>query len=176
MIADCYCEDVITGYEKVVIAIDPAVTSKQSSDETGIIAVAKHLNHYYVLEDVSGRYTPDQWAEKALMLYDKYDSNCIVGEVNQGGDMLESILKNKRVGLPIKKVRATKGKYLRAEPIAALYEQKLVSHVTEFKELESQMTGYTPTSTFSPDRLDALVWGLTYFIDPKLKRPNITFL
>jgi phage terminase large subunit-like protein len=147
---------------KIVVAIDPAITKKENSDETGIIVCGKTKNKYVVLDDLSGHYTPDEWASKAVWAFDKYLCDAIVAEVNQGGDMVESIIRNKRRDIHIRKVHATKGKYVRAEPIAALYEQAKVIHNSCFEKLEEQMTTYTPTSKDSPDRLDALVWGLTH--------------
>ena len=153
--------------DKVVISIDPAVTKNKSSDETGIISVSKSKNFYYVLNDISGKYSPDQWAEKAINEYDRLSANYIVVEVNQGGDMVKSIIRSKRSDIMVKEVHATKGKYTRAEPIAALYEQGLVKHIRTFNVLEEQMLSYTPENTESPDRLDALVWGLTFLSKPR---------
>jgi len=94
-------------------------------------------------------------------LYYKFDADRIVCEVNNGGDLIEKLLRVQDVNVPYTSVRATRGKMLRAEPISALYEQSKVKHVGYFKELEDQMCSYTPNTIKSPDRLDALVWGLT---------------
>lgn len=106
--------------------------------------------------------TPEQWAARAIEAYEKWDADSIVAEVNQGGDMVESMLLRKSRGVRVKKVRATKGKEIRAEPIAAVYERREASHVGRLDELERQMTEWDPVnSKKSPDRIDALVWALT---------------
>lgn len=158
---DCY---------RICVAIDPAISSNTSSNETGIVVCGKGNTRYGVLDDVSGVYTPNEWASKAIHAYDKWNADFIVAEVNQGGDMVESIIKNKRANIKVKKVHATKGKYKRAEPIAALYEQSMVYHLSIFDKLNAQLTTYVPgidTDT-SPDRMDALVWGLTELSGSKL--------
>ena len=149
--------------KQVLIAIDPAVTSGPDSDETGIMAVGKSEdNEYYVLEDRSGRYSPDEWARKAVELYERYDADRVVAEVNNGGDLVERLMRTVDADVPYRSVHATRGKLVRAEPVASLYEQGKVHHVGRFPELESQMVSYTgERSKPSPDRLDALVWGLS---------------
>lgn len=149
--------------QQIVVAIDPAVTSNAQSDETGIVVVGKdHKNEYYVLEDLSDRYSPDGWARKAINAYYEWGADRIVAEVNNGGDLVERLLRSIDVNIPYRAVRATRGKMLRAEPISALYEQRKVHHIGSFPELESQMCSYTgETNQSSPDRLDALVWGLS---------------
>ncbi len=148
--------------QSIIVAIDPAVTSNVNSDETGIIVVGKDINNqYYVLEDASGRMTPDQWARKSINLFYDWDADKIVAETNNGGDLVERLLRNFDVNIPYRSVQATRGKLVRAEPIASLYEQKRVHHMGVFPELESQMCTYTGQLRPSPDRLDALVWGLT---------------
>lgn len=150
------------GYSRIVVGVDPAVTASKTSDETGIIVAAKGTNgNFYILEDASGRFTPDQWASKAIALYQKHNADRIVAEVNQGGDLVQSLIKSIDRHVPVKSVRATRGKILRAEPIAALYEQGKVFHVKDFTELERQLVFFTGSNDFSPDRLDALVWALT---------------
>ena len=147
---------------QIIVGIDPAVTANQDSDETGILVVGKDFNNeYYVLEDVSGKYSPDQWARKAINAFYEWGADRIVAEVNNGGDLVERLLRNIDANIPYRSVRATRGKILRAEPIAALYEQRRVHHIGVFPELESQMCSYTgEANQQSPDRLDALVWGL----------------
>ena len=147
----------------ILVAIDPAVTNSADSDETGIMCVGKDENNeYYVLEDRSGRYSPEEWARKAVELYERYDADRIVAEVNNGGDLVERLLRSIDAQVPYRSVHATRGKLVRAEPIASLYEQDKVHHVGRFPELESQMVSYTgERSKPSPDRLDALVWGLS---------------
>ncbi len=151
---------------KLVVAIDPAITSGDSSNETGIIAAGTDKNqHGYTLEDGSLIGTPDQWARRAINLYRKFDADHIVAESNQGGEMVERVLRSVDPLIPVRLVRATRGKYIRAEPIAALYEQNRISHVGTFPELEDQQIAFTPESASdrlpgeSPDRVDALVWA-----------------
>ena len=147
---------------RIVVAIDPAVTSKPDSDETGIVVAGVTSDgHYYILEDVSLRAGPDAWARKAVEAYYRWKADRIIGEGNNGGDMIEALLRQVDPLIPYKKVTATRGKLLRAEPVASLYEQNRAHHVGAFASLEDQMTNYTPLSDFSPDRLDALVWAMT---------------
>lgn len=147
---------------KIVIAIDPAVTSHKDSDETGIVVVGRGVDgRYYILDDRSGIYTPDDWIKKAISLYYEYEANYIVAEVNNGGDLIERLLRVSDLKVPYKAIRSSKGKMLRAEPISSLYEQNKVSHVGYWKDLEEQMCQYTGSSVSSPDRLDALVFGVT---------------
>lgn len=147
---------------RIVVAIDPAVTSNADSDETGIIAAGLTADgHYYILDDKSLRASPDTWARQAVNLYHEFKADKIVAETNNGGDMVISVLKQVDAAVPVKKVTATRGKQLRAEPISSLYEQGRVHHVGYFEQLESQMCEWTPLSKESPDRLDALVWALT---------------
>ena len=148
--------------KQIIVAIDPAVTANENSDETGIIVAGKDYNdRFYVLEDVSGVYTPDKWGRKAIDCYYEWQADRIVAEVNNGGDLVERLLRSIDPNIPYRSVRATRGKLTRAEPISALYEQKRVHHVGYFSELESQMCSYTGETKPSPDRLDALVWAMT---------------
>ena len=148
--------------QRIVISIDPAVTSGENSDETGIIISGRaENNRYYVIDDISGRMSPDAWAQKAVNAYHEYNADKIVAEVNNGGDLVERLIRTVEAGVPYKAIRSSRGKILRAEPISALYEQGKVSHLGLFSELEQQMCSYTPETAKSPDRLDALVFGLT---------------
>jgi len=147
---------------QIIVAIDPAVTANANSDETGIVVVGKdYNNHYYVLEDLSGRHPPEKWGRIAINAFYEWEADRIVAEVNNGGDLVERLIRNIDNQISYRSVRATRGKILRAEPISALYEQERVHHVGAFSELESQMCSYTGDTNSSPDRLDALVWGLT---------------
>ena len=147
---------------RVVVAIDPAVTANATSDETGIVAAGIASNgDYYILDDKSIRTTPDAWARVAVELYHKHKADKIVAETNNGGDMVILLLKQVDASIATKKVTATRGKQLRAEPISSLYEQGRVHHVGYFSDLETQLCEWTPQSAESPDRLDALVWALT---------------
>ena len=151
-----------TNIVRRVISIDPAVTANTTSDETGIIVCARdRQGHGYVEADHSMRGTPLEWAKTVVNAFDHYKCDAIVVEVNQGGDMIASTLRTVRRELPIKEIRAFKGKRLRAEPVSALYEQGRIHHVGVLEELETQMTTWTPDDLGSPDRLDALVHGLT---------------
>lgn len=148
--------------DRVVIGVDPAVTSGCGADFTGIVAVGCDRNrNFYVLEDGSLRASPLGWAQKVKQIFDRHAADRVVGEINQGGDLIEMALRNVAPDLPFKAVRATRGKLLRAEPVAALYEQNRVHHVGYYPELEEQMCSYRADSANSPDRLDALVWALT---------------
>lgn len=155
-------EDTDRELKKIVVAIDPAVTSNAHSDETGIIVVGTdHTNQFYVLDDYSGIYSPDKWARLAVNAYYDYQADLVVAETNNGGDLVERVIRSIDPNIPYRSVRATRGKMTRAEPISALYEQKKVHHIGYLPELEQQMISYTGETNTSPDRLDALVWGLT---------------
>ena len=157
--------------KRIVIAIDPATSNKQDSDETGIVVAGIGPNNYgYVLEDASGKYSPNTWARKAISLYNKYEADKIVAEVNQGGDMVENVIRGQDRNVSYKEVRATRGKQIRAEPIASLYEQGKVFHVGQLSKLEDQLCTWEPGND-SPDRLDALVWGLTELMLGEGKKP-----
>ena len=148
---------------RIVIAIDPATTHHEESDETGIvIAGLSEDKCAYVLEDLSGRLSPGDWGQRVCDAYWRLKADRVVAEVNKGGDLVERILRNLDPTIPYKAVRATRGKYTRAEPIAALYEQNRIFHTHPFGLLETQLCTYVPgISTKSPDRLDALVWAFT---------------
>ncbi len=149
--------------KRVVVAIDPAITSAATSNLTGIVVAGLgHDNNGYVLKDASGQYSPGDWAARAIALYDEFEADRIVAEGNQGGDMVRHTLQSARGNVPITIVHASRGKQARAEPIAALYEQGRVKHVGAFPELDDQLATWEPLSgQASPDRLDALVWALT---------------
>lgn len=148
--------------KRIVVAIDPAVTANMESDETGIVICATdHHGKGYVLEDLSGKYSPNEWGIIAKSAFDRWNCDCVVAEKNQGGDMVESVLRSMGVKYRVKLVSATRGKYVRAEPIYSLYEQHKIYHVGHFPLLESQMITFDPDKGKSPDRVDALVWGMT---------------
>lgn len=157
---------------RVVVAIDPATTSNEGSDETGIVAAgidADPRPSGYVLADRSGRYSPDGWARAAIALYHELKADHIVAEANQGGDMVRFTLRTVDPTVPVKLVHATRGKRVRAEPIAAMDEQGRVHHVGVLDAMEDQMTNWVPDMPGdSPDRVDARVWALTELM---LKRP-----
>jgi len=148
---------------RIVVGIDPAVTSNKDSDLTGIVVAGVGSNqHGYVLDEKSTIASPDEWARLAVKLYHEYHADRIVAEVNNGGDLVEMVIRTIDRNVSYKDVRATRGKARRAEPIAALYEQGRIHHVGSFPQLEDEMCEFDPvTYTKSPDRMDALVWALT---------------
>jgi phage terminase large subunit-like protein len=151
---------------RIVVAIDPAVTSGEDSDETGIVtAGASADGQFYVLSDDTLRATPNEWGRRAVEAFREWKADRIIAETNNGGDMVIMVLQQVDRNIPVTKVHATRGKRVRAEPISALYEQYRVHHVGAFPQLEDQMVMWTPDSSDSPDRLDALVWALTELKD-----------
>lgn len=155
--------------KRIIVAIDPSVTSTEQSDECGIVVVGQGIdNQYYVLDDVSGIYTPNGWALKSIYMYEKYKADRIVAEVNNGGDLVETVIKNFDKSVAYKSIHASRGKVTRAEPTAALYEQNQVHHVGTHKDLEYQMTTWDETKGISPGRIDALVWAITELSTPKV--------
>jgi phage terminase large subunit-like protein len=147
---------------RVVVAIDPAMTSGEDSDETGIIVAGVGVDgNGYVLADRSCRLSPDGWAKRALAAFHEFEADRVVAETNNGGDMVETVIRTIDRRAAYTKVHASRGKRTRAEPVAALYEQGKVFHAGVFSDLEDQLCGWTPDSGDSPDRLDALVWALT---------------
>jgi len=156
---------------RIVVAIDPAISANENSNETGIIVAGVRGTGQnaegYILQDASGVYSPGEWAKKARQLYDEWGADRIVAEGNQGGAMVESTIKSAGANLPVKIVHASRGKQARAEPVAALYEKGRVHHVGALRDkdgqtgLEDQLTSWVPGEGESPDRLDALVWAIT---------------
>lgn len=161
--------------ERVYVAVDPAVSNNEHSDEHGIVVVglARDAEGYargYVLEDGSMRGNPEEWARKAVSLYRLWSADKIIAEKNQGGLMVESTLRAIDRSVPIELVNASRGKVVRAEPISALYEQGRIHHCGAFNALEDQMCLFSvdfirSAANGSPDRVDALVWGLTKIFD-----------
>lgn len=156
---------------RIVIAIDPATTSNETSNETGIVAAAVRGTgqnaHGYVLQDLTGIYTPSEWAKVAVKAFKRWGADRFVAEGNQGGEMVKHTIQTAMPNAPVKIVHARRGKDARAEPVAALYEDGRVSHVGELRDttgqtgLEDQMTSWVPGESDSPDRVDALVWAIT---------------
>ncbi len=152
---------------RVVVAIDPAATSGEDADETGLIVAGKDARgHGYVLADLSGHYAPAEWARLAISAYREHRADRVVAEVNNGGEMVEATLRVIDPDVSYRAVRATRGKAVRAEPVAALYEQGRMHHMGAFPQLEDQMVAFTTDDDErkrgqSPDRVDALVWALT---------------
>ncbi len=159
---------------RLVVAIDPAASSTEESDETGIVVAGKaNDGHAYVLNDVSGRYSPDTWANIAIAQHRHWRGDRIVGEKNNGGDMIEALLRGRDRSIPYKSVWASRGKVIRAEPISALYEQGRVHHVGGFGAMEDEMCQWTPESDLSPGRMDALVWALTELMIDNNQGPDV---
>ena len=148
--------------QRICVAIDPAVTSSEEADETGIIVCGVDTRGFgAVLGDHSLRGTPDQWGRKAVWAYQQYNANLIVAEANNGGEMIQHVIRTVDPTVPVKLVHATVGKHTRAEPVAALYEQGKMYHVRPFPDLEDQLCTWLPEDSQSPDRMDAMVWAFT---------------
>ncbi|MEM8935654.1 MAG: terminase family protein [Pseudomonadota bacterium] len=167
--------------DRVVVAVDPPVTAGPDADECGIIVagatLAEDAPMGFVLADRSERgLSPRQWAERVVAAYDEFKADRIVAEVNQGGEMVKAVIAQIDPSAPVSGVHATRGKRLRAEPVAALYERGRVRHVGAFAALEDQMTSFTGAGGSSPDRLDALVWALTELMLKPAAAPRVTKL
>ena len=147
---------------RIVIGVDPSVSDTGKQDECGILAAGISFdNHIYILRDASAILSPAEWAKVAVGTYKDFEADRITAEVNNGGTLVEEIMRNVDANIPVTQVRASRGKMIRAEPVSALYEQGRVHHVGVFKELEFEMTNYTgEKGQVSPNRLDALVWAL----------------
>ncbi len=147
---------------RLVVAVDPAAGSKSENAETGIVVVGIGVDKKgYVIDDVSLRGTPNDWGRAAVAAYHRHEADLIVAESNQGGDMVSHTLRTIDPSVPVKMVHASRGKRTRAEPVSALYEQGRVHHLGFHGELEDQLCSWVPDHAVSPDRLDALVWGVT---------------
>ena len=166
----------------VVVGVDPPAKSGAKADECGVIVAARRSNgHVHVLADLSSQgETPGQWADRVAAAYRRFKANRVVAEINNGGDMVVEVLRQSDPNLPVRKVTATRGKFLRAEPVAAAYERGVVYHLGSFPTLEDQLCTLTPdfdarTAGFSPDRADALVWAVTDLIEPDAATTMIDF-
>jgi phage terminase large subunit-like protein len=161
---------------RVVVAIDPAVTSGEESDETGIVVVGLTRSaHILVFDDLSLRGTPLEWARAAIGAYRFRRADRIIGEVNNGGELVARNISVEDPNIPFRAVRATRGKHTRAEPVAAMYEQGRVHHVGTFPMLEDEMCNWIPGMK-SPSRMDALVWGITELaIDPEQQDVTLVY-
>ena len=164
---------------RIVVAVDPPAASGLRSDACGIVAAGRAGTHAYVLADASfARASPQAWAGAALALYHRLRADALVVEVNQGGEMAAAVLAQCDPAVPVTRVHATRGKYLRAEPVSLLYARGLVHHVGAFPALEDELCDFGPdglSSGASPDRLDALVWALTHLMlemrpEPRIRR------
>jgi phage terminase large subunit-like protein len=164
---------------RIVVAVDPPASSRAGADACGIVAVGldgEGICHV-LADDSASRLKPSGWAAKALMLYRRLEADALVVEVNQGGEMVTSVIQEVDDAVPIVAVRATRGKRLRAEPVSVLYAQKRVRHVGTMPELEDEMCDFGLNGLSngrSPDRLDALVWAITHLVlgpksDPRMR-------
>ena len=160
--------------ERILVSVDPAVSAEEGSDEHGITVIARGADKRgYVLDDVSMKGSPRQWADRAIATYDRYSADAIVVERNQGGDMCRETLKAVRPTVRVIEVVATRGKHVRAEPVSALYALGRVSHVGSFPKLEAQMCQMTAAGyegNGSPDRCDSLVWGFTELFPQMIRK------
>jgi predicted phage terminase large subunit-like protein len=160
---------------RIVVAIDPAASSGEDADETGIVIVGRdNQGHGYVLADASGKHQPIEWAKIAIAAYRAHHADRIVAERNNGGAMVEATIRMVDNNLPVTTVWASHGKVARAEPVSALYEQGRVHHIGTFPQLEDQMCAFTTDfdrarAGYSPDRVDALVWALTELLVEPMK-------
>lgn len=178
---------VLPDFVRVVVAVDPQKEMGESAAETGIMVVGKTANGQgYLLEDLSINGSPEEWGRRAVQAFDDWAADKIVYEANQGGEMVAAVLRGAAKSLkedklrtadfvPLKAVHATRGKYVRAEPVSQLYEQGRIHHVGFFAELEDQLCEYTPDGSmeYSPDRMDALVWGFTELLVGSIKHEGL---
>jgi len=167
--------DELPDMQRVGIGIDPSVTANPDSDETGLIVAGRGIDgRYYVLDDLSDVLSVNAWPKRAVNALYKYEADFIVAEVNNGGDLVERSIKFEDYNVKVKSVRASRGKVVRAEPIAQLYEQGKVFHVGQLPTLEDQMCTFSPdTLDDSPDRVDALVWILTEIAENNKRGPRV---
>lgn len=166
-------------WQRVVIAVDPSGCRGDEdtrSDEVGIVVCALGTDgHGYLLEDLSGRFGPEDWAIIVSEAFERHKADRVVGEVNFGGDMVRAVLQAKNPDLPFEEVRATRGKVVRAEPVAALYEQNKIHHVGYFPEIEEQLCAFTTAGYMglrSPDRADSIIWAWMALFPSMVKTPR----
>jgi phage terminase large subunit-like protein len=151
---------------RVVVAVDPPASSGKRSDACGLVVAGLGMDGtaYVIADESLERARPGDWGRAAIRAYRRFEADCLVAEVNQGGEMVAAIINGIDPGVPVKSVRATRGKWLRAEPVALLYEQGRVRHAAAMPKLEDEMTDFGSdglSAGHSPDRLDALVYALT---------------
>jgi len=161
---------------RILIGVDPPTESNENSDRCGLVAAGLGTDgRGYVLQDESKKATPEEWGRAAVAMYDLHDADAIVAEVNQGGDMVRSVIHTIRPGLKVIKVRAKRGKHIRAEPVSALYALNRISHVGNFPEMERQMCLITPDGyqgNDSPDNLDSLVYVFLELFNKMTRKVN----
>jgi phage terminase large subunit-like protein len=152
--------------QRVVVAVDPPASSRDGADACGIVAAGRADDGtiYVIADETAGGLTPQGWATKAISLWRRLEADALVAEINMGGDMVRAVIREADASVPVITVRATRGKYLRAEPVSQMYEQGRVKHAGVFPALEDEMCDFGLdglSSGRSPDRLDALVWAVT---------------
>jgi len=163
---------------RILIGIDPPTEKSETSDRCGLVAAGLGQDgRGYVLQDESQKATPEEWGRAAVAMYDLHDADAIVAEVNQGGDMVRSVIHSIRSGIKVIKVRAKRGKHLRAEPVSSLYSLNRISHVGNFPEMERQLclttaAGYEGDD--SPDNMDAMVYVFLELFNKMIKEPRNT--
>jgi len=159
---------------RIVVGVDPAVTSTEASADTGIVvAGVDDRNEYYVLGDYTIHATPKTWAQESIAAYYKHSADRVVGEVNNGGDLVELALRTIDPDVSYKDVWASRGKQIRAEPVSSLYEQGKVHHVGSFPLLEDEMCEWVPGEGKSPNRVDALVWAISFLSKSKFGQQKL---
>ena len=163
----------IPDMDEIVIGVDPSVADNEGEDDEdergtdlcGIVAVGRKgvgiKARYFILEDATVFGSPDVWSAEVVRCYERWDANRVVAETNNGGALVEAVIRQKSNRIKYRGVHASRGKRTRAEPVSVLYEQGRVHHVGTFDELEDQMCQFTQNSAKSPDRMDALVWAVT---------------
>jgi phage terminase large subunit-like protein len=175
-------DPLIPQFQRIVVAVDPSGASGENdlrADEIGIIVAGIGADgHVYILEDLTGLYSPEGWGRAAVLAYLKWQGDCIVAEDNFGGDMVRAVIQGVRIddkpvgqNVPVKKVTASRGKSVRAEPIAAMNERGMIHHVGDFALLERELINFTTMGykgSGSPNRADAMVWGATFLFGKTL--------
>jgi phage terminase large subunit-like protein len=165
---------------RIVVAVDPPGSAGKESSACGLVAAGRHGDLVYVLADeTAAGLSPAGWAGKAIALWRRLEADCLVVEVNQGGDMVRAVIRAEDANVPVTPVRAHRAKYVRAEPVAHLYEQGRVKHAGVFPALEDEMCDFGPdglSSGRSPDRLDALVWAVSALTFAAPPQPRIRML
>lgn len=165
---------VLPDFKKICVALDPSGSGNDNSDECGIICAGLSVDDkVYIFKDETGIYTPLKWANKAIYLHESINANCIVAEVNQGWDMVKTIIHQIEPRIKVEEIVGKKNKTLRAEPVVALYEQGHVFHLMGLEKLKNEMTTWTPDEGYSPGRIDALVYAVNYLIKPKNNYSNV---
>lgn len=177
LIEDCRVADA-PPLARIVVAVDPPASSGKRADACGIVAagITGEGAIYVIADDTIAGATPSIWAAKAIALWRRVEADALVAEVNQGGEMVRSVINEVDAGVPVISVRAHRGKYLRAEPVATLYEQGRVKHAGAFPALEDEMCDFGPaglSSGRSPDRLDALVWAIASLTHGARAQPRV---